>query len=70
MKYIVNKIMEADFGCEERPEGYGAMALLYLRDENGNELTMEVPDADLYASDINAGDLVSFTPNNKIYKEL
>ena len=28
MRYIVKNIQEADFGCEERPNGVGAMVLL------------------------------------------
>lgn len=53
MKYIVKKIQEADFGCEERPEGYTPQVINRLRDEAGQEIEMEVADADLYAKDIN-----------------
>lgn len=70
MKYIVKKIQEADYGCEERPTGYVTQALLLLRDEAGHEIDMEVPDTDLYAKDINEGDWVYFDKENCIYKEV
>ncbi|MBR1572996.1 MAG: hypothetical protein IJ655_09650 [Lachnospiraceae bacterium] len=69
MKYIVKRIQEADFGCEERPEGIGAMVLLLLRDVAGHEIEFEVQDADLLAQDINEGDWVFFDKDDNIYKE-
>ena len=47
MKYIVKKIMEPDYGCEERPDDYVAMDKVILRDESGSEIDMEIPDAEL-----------------------
>ena len=70
MRYIVKNIQEADFGCEERPAGVGAMVLLCLRDNSNQEIDMEVADADLYAKDINEGDWVYFDKDNQIYKEV
>ena len=69
MKYIVKRIMEPDYGCEERPDDYVAMDKLILRDENGQEIHMEVPDKDLYEKNINEGDWVYFDVNNVIFKE-
>ncbi|MCR5771424.1 MAG: hypothetical protein K6G87_09360 [Butyrivibrio sp.] len=69
MKYIVKRIQAADFGCEERPEDYQLQVLLRLRDEAGQEIDMEVADADLLAEDINEGDWVYFDKDNKIFKE-
>ena len=69
MKYIVKRIQEADFGCEERPEGIGAMVLLRLRDVAGHEIDLEVPDEDLLAQDINEGDWVFFDKDDNIHKE-
>lgn len=69
MKYIVKKIQEADFGCEERPEGVHLQVQLRLRNEAGQEIDMEVADADLLAKDINEGDWVYFDKDNKIFKE-
>ena len=70
LRYIVKRIQEADFGCEERPADYVQQVLLQLRDEDGNEITMEVPDGDLYARDINEGDWVFFDKDNQIHKEV
>lgn len=69
MKYIVKKIIEPDYGCEERPDDYIAMDKLILRDENAQEIDMEVPDKELYEKGINEGDWVYFDLNNFIYKD-
>ncbi len=69
MKYILKNIHEADFGCEERPDGVGAMVLLRLRDEFNQEIDMEVADAELLANDITEDDWVYFAKDNKIFKE-
>lgn len=69
MKYIVKKIIEPDYGCEERPDDYIAMDKLILRDENAQEIDMEVPDKELYEKGINEGDWVYFDLNNSIYKD-
>ncbi|MCR5195205.1 MAG: hypothetical protein K6D38_02720 [Pseudobutyrivibrio sp.] len=68
MKYIVKKIQEADFGCEERPAGYVPQVLLRLRDEDGHDVDMEVADAELLAKDINEGNWVFFDDANNIFK--
>lgn len=69
MKYIVKKIIELDYGCEERPDDYIAMDKPILRDENAQEIDMEVPDKELYEKGINEGDWVYFDLNNSIYKD-
>ena len=69
MKYIVKKIMEPDYGCEERPDGYVAMDNVLLRDENGLEIDMEISDKELYQKEINEGDWVYFDLDNVIFKE-
>lgn len=69
MKYIVNKIIEPDYGCEESSDDYIAMDKLILRDENAQEIDMEVPDKELYEKGINEGDWVYFDLNNSIYKD-
>jgi len=68
LKYIVKKIQEADFGCEERPAGYVPQVLLRLRDEDGHDVDMEVADAELLAKDINEGNWVFFDDANNIFK--
>ena len=63
MKYIVKKIMEPDYGCEERPEDYMSLDKVILRDENGQEIEMDISDKELYQKDINEGDWVYFDLN-------
>ena len=69
MKYIVKKIMEPDYGCEERPDNYIAMDRVLLRNENGMEIELEIADNELYEKDINEGDWVYFDRNNQMFKE-
>ena len=69
MKYIVKQIIEPDFGCEGRPEGYITVDNVLLRDANGQEINMEIPDSELYEKNINEGDWVYFDLNNQIFKE-
>lgn len=68
MNYMVKKILEADYGCEERPAGYIPQVLVILEDEAGNQIEREVPDADLYAQDINQGSIVHFNEEGHILK--
>ncbi len=69
LRYIVKRIQEADFGCEERPADYVPVVRVTLCDETGNEIVMEIPDAELYARDINEGDWVFFGVDNQIFKD-
>jgi hypothetical protein len=69
LKYLVKRILDADFGCEEWPEGRPRMVLLKLSDEAGQELYREVPEAYIYDQFIFEGDWISFYENNKIVKE-
>ena len=69
VKYIVKKILEPDYGCEERPDDYVAMDKVILQDETGDEIKMEIPDKELYEKDINEGDCVYFDVNNVILKD-
>lgn len=57
-EYTVIEIYEADFGCEERPEGQKTMVGVHLRDIAGNEIHVQEEDDRLYAKDINEGDTV------------
>ncbi len=66
LRYKVKRIMEPDYGCEERPENYVDMDKVILCDENGSELCIEVADEELYEKDINVGDLVTLDPGNVI----
>ncbi|SEK67242.1 hypothetical protein SAMN02910377_01516 [Pseudobutyrivibrio ruminis] len=68
MTYQIKKILEADYGCEERPAGYVPQVLVILQDEAGNQIEREVPDADLYDKNINEGALVYFDEEGQIHK--
>ncbi len=68
MLYIVKKIMEPDYGCEDRLDDYIAMDKVILLDESGFEISMKISDSELYEKDINEGDFVFLDDNNKIIK--
>lgn len=68
MKYIVKRIIEPDYGCEERSDDYVAMDRVILRDEDGSEIEMEIPDSELYEKDIVEGDWASFNLDNQVFK--
>lgn len=68
MRYIVKRIQDADFGCEERLADYVPVVRVTLCDEDGNEIAMEIPDAELYEKGINEDDGVSFGVDNRIIK--
>ena len=68
MKYIVKRIIEPDYGCEERSDDYVAMDRVILSDEDGSEIEMEIPDSELYEKDIVEGDWVSFNLDNQVFK--
>ena len=69
MRYIVKQIIEPDFGCEGRPEGYVIMDTVRLRNENGQEIDMVISDSELYEKNINEGDWVYFDLNDQVFKE-
>lgn len=58
MNLIVKEIIEEDFGCEGRPDGYVPMCRVLLRDYDGNEMYISVPDEYLYRDNIEVGDQV------------
>lgn len=66
--FYVKQILEPDYGCEERPDGYIAMDKVILADTDGKETAVEVPDKELYDKDINVGDQVFFDDENRIQK--
>lgn len=68
MQYLVKKIVEPDYGCEERPADYVRMDEVLLASPDGNEINIQIPDAELYEKDINEGDWVYFDVNNVIFK--
>lgn len=68
--YIVKQIYEADFGCEGMPDGSEIQAEILLRSEDGEEISVMVPDGELYDKNINEGDRVHFdAADGSIIKE-
>ena len=66
MKYRVEKIYEADYGCEERPAGYVPTDSVYLRSSDGTETVIQVSDKELYEKNINEGDTVECGPDGQL----
>lgn len=67
----VLEIYEADFGCEERPDGQETMVCVRLLDTTAEtnlskypEYTIRVADQALYDAGIDEGDLVRFDPES------
>lgn len=58
MRYKILEIYEADFGCEERPEGQETMVQVKLQSEEGDIQCMLVPDRRLYELGVDEGDEV------------
>ncbi len=56
MSYIIKRIDEADFGCEERMPGEPLMVLVTLENEDGDEIQIQAADAWLISQDLNEGD--------------
>ena len=63
--YTVERIEELDFGCEGRPEGMKDMVRVFLKGENGEEESLKVEDAWLYAQGIDEGSKVELTEDKK-----
>lgn len=55
MKYTIKDITEADYGCEELPDGAPVMCRLVLKTESGMEVVKEVPDERASAAGLAAG---------------
>ena len=55
--WTVTKILEGDYGCEERMPGEPKYAIVYLTDESGNVQQKLVADDWLYENDIAEGSI-------------
>ena len=55
MSWMVKRIQEDDFGCEERPDDARTQVLVTLADENGQERLIRVDDEWLYENGIDEG---------------
>jgi len=69
MKLLVIKILEPDYGCEERPKDYVKFDKVILRGEGREEISVEVSEKALDDKNINEGDWVYFDVHNEIHKE-
>ncbi|MGN0363813.1 MAG: alpha/beta hydrolase [Bilifractor sp.] len=56
--YRILKIEEADYGCEELPEGTSVHVTVSLEDAQGREMTISAEDEDLYRKNLVPGDQV------------
>jgi hypothetical protein len=54
-KWIVKRIQEADYGCEERPEGEKTKVIVTLSDTAGRRKELLVEDDWLYEKGIDEG---------------
>lgn len=68
-KYTIIRIYEPDFGCEGLPDGDVLKDDVVVKDESGNVITMQIPDAMLYSIDIDEGDTFFICDDGKIVKE-
>lgn len=66
MEYIVKRILEPPYGCEERPDDYVARDKVIIADSEGQETTIDVADDELYQKDINEGDQIDIDQNGII----
>ena len=55
MSWVVKRIQEDDFGCEERPDDAKTKVLVTLVSEEGQERLIRVDDEWLYANGIDEG---------------
>lgn len=56
----VAKILEGDYGCEERMLGEAKNAIVYLVDEEGNQIQKLVDDDWLYEQNITEGSVWNY----------
>lgn len=59
MKYTIKDITEADYGCEELPDGAQVMCRLVLETEDGMETVREVPDEKACGAHLAAGQIIT-----------
>lgn len=56
MSWIIERIDEADFGCEERMPGEPLMVLVRLRSDDGRMTEFEMPEKWLVQQNLDEGD--------------
>lgn len=70
MVYKIISIQEADFGCEERPEGAPAMALVTFEAADGTILRRECVDDELVAKGLEEGKYAYFKAEGELMKAI
>ncbi len=66
-KYKITKIMEDDYGCEDRLDDYMPRVIVYLKSEE-NETTIKQVDQYLIDNDIDVGDMVIINSDGLLEK--
>lgn len=59
MSWVIYRIYEDDYGCEERDESQPEMVLLLLHDEAGNQRMLRVEESRLTALGLDEGSCVA-----------
>ena len=55
MRYKIIEILEPDFGCEGRPEGYVQVDDVVVEDDLGSQHILKMEDANLYELELDVG---------------
>ncbi|MDD6710904.1 hypothetical protein [Sharpea porci] len=55
MRYKIIEILEPDFGCEGRPEGYVQVDDVVIEDDSGTQHILKMEDAKLYELKLDIG---------------
>lgn len=55
MRYKIIEILEPDFGCEGRPEGYVQVDDVVVEDDLGSQHILKMEDAKLYELKLDVG---------------
>ena len=66
-KYKITKILEDDYGCEDRLDDYTPRVIVYLKSEE-SETTIKQVDQYLIDNDIDVGDMVIINSDGVLEK--
>ena len=55
MRYKIIEILEPDFGCDGRPEGYVQVDDVVVEDDLGSQHILKMEDAKLYELELDVG---------------
>ena len=61
--YIVEDVIEEEYGCEGIPDGEEAMVTVLLRGENGDQTAVRMPDRLAYERKLGPEDTVMLDEN-------